>query len=199
MGKFTCLLLFLLLIPLCMFGMEMPRAPEYPVELTWGIPEDQAMTYFEGLPRTPEGETLDIAGDILKITMHAGSSYVIPIFAYSPENLEEVRYIGEGIPKHLQIQWLEPWNEYWVDITEIPEEFVVTEITEENDRWSVDFGPPEGALFSDDIPRYIWFRITPKETGSFEMTIHGWVESQPEGKRQVTNQLVLSAEVTGSR
>ena len=199
MSRYGVFLMFLLLSPLGLFGMEMPRPQEYPVELTWGIPEDQAMTHFEGLPRTPEGEETRHMGDILEITMRAGSSYVIPIFAYSPDHLEEVRYIGEGIPNHLSVEWLEPWNEYWVDITEIPEEFVVTEITKAHDRWTVDFVPPDGVRFSDDIPRYIWFRITPEEAGSFEMTIRGYVETESGEKRQVTNQLVLSAEVTGSR
>ncbi len=196
--KHILILFGLLFTFLPAFSQAMPEAVEeekevYPVTLYWGIPDDVDMDHFEGLQREVEGEEVIIDNDDLQLTMETGKSYILPIFAFSEDELEGIRYSGENIPMHVSLEWMEPWNRVWYDFEDIPEEFVISQVTEENGEFHVDFGPPEGALFADQIPRYIWFRMTPEETGEYELTIHGY---DPEDGEQVTNTLTCSITVT---
>lgn len=150
------------------------RMQQPPVKLQWGIPEDVPMSAFSVYPRDVEGEEVSISDHTARITVTAGNSYIIPMYAFSHEHLEHIRYVGDSIPKSFQLQWLEPWNGIWYDFDQIPPEAVEVHLEDHGDSWSVDFGPPEGALFADEIPRFIWFRLTPEEAGTYEFTIHGY-------------------------
>ena len=189
------LFIILLMLPgLIVSGCE-PEVVEKPVTMTWGVPEE--VSAFEGLQREPQGVEVEQPDDnTLQVTWETGGSYILPISATSDRELPGVRYQGSGIPGHLDLEWLDPRQEEWFPIDEVPEERVKAVLEQENDYLTVDFGPPEGADFDEDMTRFIWFRITPAEAGQFEFEIFGYQmgEEGPEEAR-ISNILTLQAEV----
>jgi len=171
--------------------------PQQHLTMHWGILEE--VRGFEGIPRDPEGTEVELVDeDTLRVEWYPEESYLLPISATSEIEMEGVRYRGSGIPAHLELEWLDPWEEQWYDLEEIPEEMVKTEIEEENGLLSIDFGPPEGAGFEEDTIRVIWFRITPTEPAEFSFNIYGYLP-EDEGDLshgRVSNILILQAEVT---
>jgi len=189
------LFIILLMLPgLIVSGCE-PEVVEKPVTMTWGVPGE--VSAFEGLQREPQGVEVEQPDDnTLQVTWETGGSYILPISATSDRELPGVRYQGSGIPGHLDLEWLDPRQEEWFPIDEVPEERVKAVLEQENDYLTVDFGPPEGADFDEDMTRLIWFRITPAEAGQFEFEIFGYQmgEEGPEEAR-ISNILTLQAEV----
>ncbi len=171
--------------------------PQQHLTMSWGIPEK--VSGFEGIPRVPEGTEVELVDeDTLNVEWHPEKSYLLPISASSEIEMEGVRYRGSGIPAHLELEWLNPWEEQWYDIEEIPADMIRAEIEEENGQFSIDFGPPEGADFGEDTIRVIWFRITPTEPAEFSFNIYGYLP-EDEGDLshgRVSNILTLQAEVT---
>ena len=171
--------------------------PQQHLTMSWGIPEE--VRGFEGIPRDPEGTEVELADeDTLRVEWHPEESYLLPISATSEIEMEGVRYRGSGIPAHLELEWLNPWEEQWYDLEEIPEDMIKAEVEEENGRFSIDFGPPEGADFGEDTIRVIWFRITPTEPAEFSFNIYGYLPEDEEGLShgRVSNILILQAEVS---
>ncbi len=197
MFKRGVMVLFLVLLTafgLITSGCE-PEVVEEPVTMSWGIPDD--VTAFEDLQREPQGlEVEHLDENTLQVTWEAGESYILPIIATSDRELPGVRYQGSGIPGHLDLEWLDPRQEEWFPVEELPEERVKAVIDQENDYFTIDFGPPEGADFDEDMTRFIWFRITPAEADQFEFEIFGYQmeEGGPEEAR-ISNILTLQAEV----
>ncbi len=197
MFKIGIMVLFLILLKipgLIISGCE-PEDVEKPVTMAWGIPDE--VTAFADLQREPEGIEIEQPDeDTLQVTWEVGESYILPIIATSDRELPGVRYLGSGIPGHLELEWLDPREEVWFPIEEIPEERVKAILEQENDYFTVDFGPPEGADFDEDMTRFIWFRITPAEGDQFEFEIFGYQmdEGEPEEAR-ISNILTLQAEV----
>lgn len=191
------LLLFISIIIITSTGCQ-EELPEQHLTMHWGILEE--VRGFEGIPRDPEGTEVEIIDEnTLRVEWYPEESYLLPISATSEIELEGVRYRGNGIPAHLGLEWLDPWEEQWHDLEEIPEEMVKTEIEEENGLLSIDFGPPEGAAFEEDTIRVIWFRITPAEPAEFTFNIYGYLPEGEEGDLshgRVSNILTLQAEVT---
>ncbi len=167
----------------------------HPVHLLWGVPDFAQMSLFAGLQRTPEGEEVNLDGHTLKLTWEKGKAYVVPLFAYSDDTLEGVRYTGTGIPQDYSIEWLDPINRVWYPFEAIPEAFVIAHTTFENHKKTIDFGPPEGAEFEKDKYRYIWFRVTPHQRGEAEIRIYGYAERPDGTSRRVTPEVVLEASV----
>ncbi len=168
-----------------------------PVTMAWGIPEE--VTAFEGLQREPQGVEVEYKNDaILEVVWEAGESYILPITATSGEALTGVRYRGSNIPDHLELEWLEPREEHWYPIEEIPLDRVKAVIEQDNNYLLVDFGPPEGADFDEGMNRFIWFRITPTVTGEFKFEIFGYqMEEDDPAEARVSNILELEAVVEG--
>ncbi len=189
---FACITWFLL--SAC--EVEEEAAPG-PVTMAWGIPEE--VTAFEGLQREPQGVEVEYKNDaILEVVWEAGESYILPITATSDEELIGVRYRGSNIPDHLELEWLEPFEEQWYPIEEIPLDRVKAVIERDNDHLLVDFGPPEGADFDEGMNRFIWFRVTPMVTGEFKFDIFGYqMEEEDPGEARVSNILELEAVVKG--
>jgi len=171
--------------------------PEQHLTMSWGIPEE--VRGFEGIPRDPEGTEVELVDeDTLRVKWHPEESYLLPISATSEIEMEGVRYRGTGIPAHLELEWLNPWEEQWYDLEEIPADMIKVEIEEENGLFSIDFGPPEGADFGEGTIRVIWFRITPTKLDDFSFNIYGYLP-EDEGDLshgRVSNILTLQAEVT---
>ncbi len=198
MYKTVCFITFLL--PVILFGLaasgcEPEEVVEKPVTMAWGIPEE--VTAFEDLQRKPQGVEVERPDEhTLQVTWKAGESYILPLSATSDRELPSVRYQGSGIPEYLDLEWLDPRQEVWFPIEDVPEERVKAVIEQDNDYFRVDFGPPEGADFDEGMTRLIWFRITPTETGQFEFDIFGYQleEGEPEEAR-ISNVLSLEAEV----
>jgi len=196
--KSVCIITILLLVIPFSFaasGCQPEEVVEKPVTMTWGIPEE--VTAFENLQREPQGLELEQPDkDTLQVTWKVGESYILPISATSGRELAAVRYQGSGIPDYLDLEWLDPRQELWFPIEDVPEERVKAIIEKDNDYLNVDFGPPEGADFDEDMTRLIWFRITPAGTGQFEFAIFGYQfeEGEPEEAR-ISNVLTLEAEV----
>lgn len=197
MKKMLAIFLFTSIILIITFaGCREEVTPKH-LTMMWGIPEE--VSGFEGIPREPEGAEVELADEnTLIVEWYSQESYLLPVSATSEIEMKGVRYIGSSIPAHLELEWLDPWEEQWYDLEEIPEEMVKTEIEEENGLLSIDFGPPEGAEFGEDTIRVIWFRITPTEPAEFTFEIYGYL---PEGEEEdlspgrISNILTLQAEV----
>jgi len=172
--------------------------PEQHLTMHWGILEE--VRGFEGIPRDPEGAEVELVDeDTMRVEWHTEESYLLPISATSEIEMEGVRYRGSGIPAYLELEWLNPWEEQWYDLEEIPADMIRAEIEEENGLITIDFGPPEGADFEEDTIRVIWFRITPTDPGEFSFNIYGYLPEGEEGDLshgRVSNILTLQAEVT---
>lgn len=163
--------------------------------MRWGIPEE--IRGFEGFERKPEGEKVELINqDTLKVEWYSGESYILPISATSEKEMKGVRYKGSGIPVYLELEWLNPWQENWYALDEIPAEMIRAEVREENGLINIDFGPPEGADFGEGTNRVIWFRITPTELAEFTFEIYGYLPAEEESSRErVSNIITLQAEV----
>lgn len=170
-----------------------------PLEMKWGIPGE--VRGFEGLEREPEGAELELVNeDTLKVSWHAGESYILPISATADKELDGVRYRGRGIPAYLEVEWLDPFERRWYPLGEIPEEKIRAQIKEEDGLLSIDFGPPEGADFKEGTTRVIWFRITPTEPDEFEFEIFGYLPGEKDPLlNRVSNILTLKAGVSEER
>lgn len=175
---FTAATLLLPIAPACLSAQQTP-----PVRLQWGVPEHQALSEFAGLERTPQAEELSRDGDHLSVRWKTGRSYVVPIFASSEHTLEGIRYFGSGIPEHVELEWLDPWNRVWYRLSEIPNQLIHLEVFRSaeghapiaDDRTvAIDFGPPTGAEFHPEMSRFIWFRVTPTQAGEFTIAIFGY-------------------------
>jgi len=191
------LVTFLLAFIIITTGFTGCQKEVFPQHLTmrWGIPDDVG---FEGLQREPEGAEVELLNrNTLKVEWYLEESYVIPISATSEKEMVGVRYKGSGIPAHLELEWLDPWERQWYALEEIPEDMIRAEIKEENGLISIDFGPPEGAEFEEDMNRVIWFRITPTELAEFAFDIYGHLpgEEGDPSRERVSNILTLQAEV----
>ncbi len=169
---FIGFVLVVLLIGGCEVEEEKEEVTEH-VTMQWGIPED--VTGFEGLERAPEGEEVGkVNQDGLDVVWHVGESYILPISSTADTALEGVRYYGQNIPDHLEVEWLDPHAREWYPVEEIPAEQVEVHIEQENDVIAMDFGPPEGADFDEGMTRVIWFRLTPQVELEWEMEIYGY-------------------------
>ncbi len=167
-----------------------------PLWMMWGI--DERVSGFQDLQREPEGlEVESVDADLLRVSWEAGDSYILPISAVADEELEGVRYLGTGIPDTLLIEWLDPRERQWYVLNDIPAEMVEVNIVEENGYRTLDFGPPGGARFEEDMFRVIWFRITPLEVGRFGFDIYGYLSDQEEEvpMEPISNILTLEAEI----
>ncbi len=176
-------------------GCQKEVSPPQHLTMRWGIPEE--VRGFEGLQREPEGAEVGLVNrNTLKVEWYLAEKYVLPISATSEKEMEGVRYKGSGIPAHLEFEWLNPWEEQWYALEEIPEEMIRAEIKEEDGMLSIDFGPPEGADFEEGMTRVIWFRITPTELEEFAFNIYGYLPKEEDPSRErVSNTLTLEAEV----
>ena len=147
-----------------------------PVRLQWGVPDHQAMSGFAGLERSPQAEALSRNGDHLSVRWKTGRSYIVPIFASSEHTLQGIRYYGYGIPQHVELEWLDPWNCVWYPLAEIPGQLIHLEVfrSDEHQVLAIDFGPPTGAEFHPAMSRFIWFRVTPRQAGEFTIGIFGY-------------------------
>ncbi len=196
--KMPAILIFSSIILAITFAGCQEDLPQQHLTMSWGIPEE--VRGIEGIPRDPEGTEVEVVDeDTLRVEWHPEESYLLPISATSEVEMKGVRYRGSGIPVQLELEWLDPWEEQWYDLEEIPEEMVRAEIEEENGLFSIDFGPPEGAGFEEDTIRVIWFRITPTEPDEFYFNIYGYLPEGEEGDLahgRVSNILTLQAEVT---
>ncbi len=195
-NKGLLVLSMILVIPLALvfIGCE-EEVTERPVNMSWGIPDQ--VTAFEALQREPQGLEVEyVDEETLQVTWEKGESYILPISATSDRALPGVRYQGSGIPDHLELDWLDPRQEVWFPLEEIPEERVKAVIEPKNDHFLIDFGPPGGADFEEDMTRLIWFRITPTAGDQFEFEIFGYqIEEGSPGEARVSNILTLQAEV----
>ncbi len=188
------LLLLLVSLIFALTGCE-EKSFEEPVAMTWGIPEE--VTAFESLPREPQGiKVEEVKNHIVQVTWEVGESYILPITAVSNRELPGVRYQGSGVPEHIKLEWIDPRQEEWFPIEELPEGRVKAIIEQQNDSLTVDFGPPEGANFDEGMTRLIWFRITPSKAEKFEFNIFGYQmkEGEPD-KARISNVITLQAEV----
>ena len=174
-----------------------------PVILLWGVPDRIEMTTFAGLERSIEAEEIkegEGPHDV-KVLWQKGGAYIVPIFAYSEHILSGVRYFGKDIPSSFSLEWLDPWNREWYPLDKIPSQKIhlikETQNREAlNGRYTINFGPPEGAAFSKEKVRFIWFRVTPEKTGNYNISLFGFLESDDNHKQQVSNRLVLEAEIS---
>ncbi len=174
--KIICVLI---LLPVSLFTAVAEQ--QNPIMMQWGIP-DEAAEYFPALPREVKGDKVHIDGPLLSLTVKQGSACIIPIYAVSDEELTGVRYRGSGIPRDMEIHWLDPFSGRWIALEEIPEEEVLVHIIDRGDTYDIDLGPPgEGAVFSDRIPRFIWFALTPRKAGTSTITLFGYLAS-PENR-----------------
>ena len=185
----------ILLAGILVGGCQVEEDPQH-LNMRWGIPEE--VTGFEGLEREPQGEEVTkINQDQLEVVWRPGESYILPISSTANKELEAVRYYGENIPSTLEVDWLDPHERQWYPLEEIPQEKIHAEIEQENQLLTIDFGPPQGANFEEDMTRVIWFRLTPQKIEEWEMEIHGylWEEESPD-RQQISNPIKLEAEVT---
>ena len=175
-------------------GCKEEVSPQH-LTMRWGIPEE--VQGFEGLQKQPEGAEVELVNeDTLKVVWQLEESYILPISSTSEKELEGIRYKGSGVPTHLELEWLDPWERQWYDLGEIPEDMIKAHIREENGQLSIDFGPPEGAAFEKGMTRVIWFRITPTELEEFEFAIYGYLREEGESSvNRVSTILTLQAEV----
>lgn len=164
------------------------------VTMRWGIPED--VTGFEGLEREPEGEEVGkVNRDRLEVVWHVGERYILPISSTADTALEGVRYYGQNIPDHLEVEWLDPHAREWYPVEEIPEEQVEVHMEQENDVITMDFGPPAGAEFDENMTRVIWFRLTPQVESEWEMEIYGYqMEADNDVDNRISNIITFEAE-----
>lgn len=193
--RFSTLLLVILIIVLLSASCTDKVLPQ-PLEMFWGI--DAAVQGFEGLEREPEGlEVESLNEDTLQVIWRVSENYILPICATADEELEGVRYLGSEIPQSFEVEWLEPWAEEWYPLHEIPADMIKVDIIQENNLYTIDFGPPEGADFREGMFRVIWFRITPTEEGLFSFNIYGYLMNTDEAYlyKPVSNVLNLQAEV----
>ncbi len=193
-GKILLFALKIITVGLVFASCEEEAIPQY-LTMSWGIADE--VTAFKELPREPQG--LDVTRtdeDTLQVTWEINESYVLPLSATSNKELEGVRYLGSGIPDQLELEWLDPREEIWYPLEEIPEEKVKVIIEDENEQLAIDFGPPEGADFEKGMTRLIWFRITPTEAIDFQFDIHGYLSEEDDIKTPVSNTLILQAEVS---
>ncbi len=165
----------------------------YPLEMRWGIPPGRAVSHFEDLEHEIQGETIRVENNLARVTMERGSSYIFPISAYSRDYLSQVRYLGRGIPHSATLEWLDPWSREWYLLDKIPAQAVEVITIDQGASYSIDFGPPEGALFEDGIPRFIWFRITPHTAGNYRISIYGYRDGPP--RTRVSNTITLECTV----
>ncbi|TVQ39455.1 MAG: hypothetical protein EA384_06255 [Spirochaetaceae bacterium] len=169
----VCILAALLLpiVPADLSGQAPP-----PVRLQWGVPQQRLVSAFAGLEHRPQAEALSRDGDHLTLRWKTGRSYVVPIYASSEDTLQGIRYYGYGIPEHVELEWLEPWNRIWYPLSQIPGELIQLEIfrSPKDQTVAIDFGPPTGAEFHPWMSRFIWFRVTPTLAGEFTIRIFGY-------------------------
>ncbi len=193
--KLLLLFLSLVMLGILISGCEEEVPPQY-ITMRWGIPEE--IEGFPGLKRQPQGLEVEHVGeDTLQVLWQTGESYILPISATADQALEGVRYRGQNIPTHLELEWLDPWEEEWYPVEAVPEDRIKAVIEKENGLFTIDFGPPEGADFEEGMNRVIWFRITPTEPAEFAFNIFGYLpdnNGEPSANR-VSNILTLQAEV----
>jgi len=182
------------LFTLMLTGCPAETPPQH-LTMRWGIPEE--VEGFEGLEREPEGVEVDRKNeDTLSLVWHLGDSYILPISATAGEALEGVRYSGENISSHLEIEWLDPREGQWYPLEAVPEDRIKAEIEKDNQFLSLDFGPPQGADFEENMNRVIWFRVTPTELEEVEMEIYGYIaEEEDAATDPVSNTISLEAEI----
>ncbi len=175
---FMAATLLLPIAPACLGAQQDP-----PVRLQWGVPGHQALSEFAGLERNPQAETHSLDGDHLSVRWKTGRSYIVPIFASSEHTLEGIRYFGYGIPEQVELEWLDPWNRVWYPLSEIPDQLIHLEVfrsaegqapADDGPTLAIDFGPPTGAEFHAEMSRFIWFRVTPTQSGEFAIAIFGY-------------------------
>ncbi len=209
MDKLIILLIGLLTLPGVTGELDEGLMEEQmPVNLKWGVDESIEMgQQFEGLWRHPEGEQVDRVHDRhIEVTWDTNQSYILPMTAYSDHEMEGVRYLGWDIPLDFEVEWLNPWEREWHSLDDVPEELVEARVKKQQDTFILDFGPPEGARFREDLTRFIWFRVTPQDTGAFEFQICGYKEGEAEdqgdsegelnrSKRRVTNIVTIEGQV----
>ena len=183
--KLLLVFLSLVMLGILISGCEEEVPPQY-ITMRWGIPGE--IEGFPGLERQPQGlEVEQVDEDTLQVLWQAEDSYILPISATADQALEGVRYQGQKIPAHLELEWLDPWEEEWYPVEAVPEDRIKAVIEKENGLFSIDFGPPEGAHFEEDMTRLAWFRVTPREEGTFEFTVYGYQDI--DGKPQATNEI----------
>ncbi len=193
--RFLILLLVILIIVMLSASCTNEVLPQ-PLQMFWGI--DAAVQGFEGLEREPEGlEVESLDENTLQVAWRVGENYILPICATADEELEGVRYLGSGIPQSFEVEWLEPWAGEWYPLHEIPADMINVDIMQEDNFYTIDFGPPEGAEFREGMFRVIWFLITPTEEGLFSFNIYGYLMDVEEAflHEPVSNILNLQAEV----
>ncbi len=184
------------------------------VDLVWGVPEEVRMGTFEGLPRHPEdkhsrpersaeGPAADDAPRAgctsLELVWEKDRSYVLPLFASSEHTLDGIRYFGHSIPIGFDLEWLDVRSGQWYPIDDIPSELILMRSERRNDHRTIEFGPPEGAAFRHDKVRFIWFRVTPRETGEFSITLFAFQpqdEERGSEGRNGTHPSPISAELS---
>ncbi len=190
---YLLILIFISVLLLC--GCNDIKVEEE-VTMFWGIHDH--VSGFEGLPRDPEGEKVNyVDNNTLEVTWKSENSYILPISATAEAELTGIRYYSSGIPGSLEIKWLNPREKVWYCLDNIPEEMILFNVTKENGSISLDFGPPQGAEFSEGMFRVIWFKLTPVDSEDFSLSIYGYQSGnqQKQDKRRVSNILVLEASI----
>lgn len=145
-----------------------------PVHLSWRLPPEPE--FFPGVVRAPQGEQVSAAGQRLEATWHRDRAYVLPLSALGRQGHPRVRYLARGVPRSFEVEWLNPWEDTWHALDQLPQDLVQSRVRREQDRPDrvrIDFGPPGGAAFEPGMFRAVWFRITPREAGTFRFDLAG--------------------------
>lgn len=193
--KYILLFFITVLLAITLTGcMEEPRSQD--LKMFWGIHEQ--VSGFEDLQREPEGITLEyLDQDTIRLRWQVDNKYILPISATADKELHSIRYLGSEIPSSLAVEWLDPHNRIWYGLDQIPGDMIKLIIEKQNDFFDIDFGPPQGAEFREDMFRVIWFRITPTVTGEFSFRIFGYQfeENTDPDDNRVSNIITLKAVV----